>query len=263
MKKALIITACLLFLGGGALLAATWFKLDKIIHTGIEVIGPDATGVDVTADSVHIAPLAGTFGLTMLTMGNPEGYSLGRSLFVRDVKVKIALSSLAGDVIIIEEVILDGADITWEGVRGANHRQILRNIDAYADRIKPRNNGRTPSAGRDKPGRKVIIRNLYVQNSSLDVVVGRRKVATVPLPALHLTDIGKKQGGETSAELIQDTYHQLYEALNRSAAHRRTPSLQDVGEVAAERGRRLLEQTKASARTILEDAREWVNNRFR
>lgn len=263
MKKALIVTTCLFFLVGGALLTAAWFKLDKIIHTGIEVIGSDATGVAVTADSVDIAPLAGTVGLTMLTLGNPEGYSAGRSLFVRNVRAKIALSSLTGNVIVIEEVVLDGAGITWEGIRGANHRQILRNIDSYADRIKSGNSGRTASADREKPGRNVIIKNLYIQNSSIDLAAGRLKIATVPLPAMHLTDIGGKEGGETSAELIQDTYHQLYEALNRSAARATTTSLEDLGKVTAKKGRRLLEQTIDSAKTIFEDVREWVNDRLR
>ncbi|MDD5475945.1 MAG: hypothetical protein PHU03_05460 [Syntrophales bacterium] len=253
MKKIIIALFLVVVIALAGVLATSYFMLDKIIHRGIEFIGPEAAGVSVKVNSVNISPLSGTFGLNMLALGNPEGFSADRSFIVRDFSVKVDMSSLLKDVIIVEEVVIDGASVTWEGFTGDNHRQIMRNIDNYAAGFKKPDEGKAGAPKAEESGKKIIIKNVYLKNSSMDFVAAGRKLVTIPVPALHLTDIGAKEGGESPGEAIQQTYEQIYAALARSANANARLFREKLGEL-GEIGSELLEKAGESTRGFLDKA---------
>ncbi len=253
MRRAfrIIVVLIVLVIGGG--ITAAYLMLDKIVHTVIEVIGPEATGVNVKVESVSISPLSGKFGLKGLVMGNPPGFTADRSLYVRDFKVEMDMSSLLGDVVVIEEVFIDGLAVTWEGLRGDNHKNIMENINNYAARFKQ--DGKvSPAVEKDgKPGKRVIIRHVYLQDSSMDFVAGGGKLATVPVPSLHMTDIGGKEEGESAGVAIKDMYGRMLAALDGSARKNAQLFRDKLGEL-GKKGRELLDQTRETTSDISDEA---------
>lgn len=255
MKKIIITFFLAVLIAAGGTLAVAYVMLDRIIHKGIEVIGPEATGVSVQVNSVSIAPFSGTFDLNSLTLGTPQGFRADRSLFVRDIKVRVSMASLLRNVIIVEEVVVDGALITWEGLTGENHRRIMRNIEAYVEGFKqPADGEKTPPPGRkDKTGRNVIIEKVILKNSSLVFVAAGKQVATVPIPDQQLTDIGTGTAGQRPEEAVRETYDRIYEALSRSAQENARFFRGKLGEV-EQRGRELLESAGEATAGIREEA---------
>lgn len=271
MKKITITFFLAVLIAAGGTLAVAYVMLDRIIHTAIEVIGPEATGVSVQANSVSIAPFSGSFELNSLTLGTPRGFSADRSLFARDIKVRISMASLLKNVIIVEEVIVDGALVSWEGVTGDNHRRIMRNIETYVEGFtQPEKGKQPPASGRsEKPGRNVIIKKVILKNSSIVFVAAGKQIATVPIPDQPLTDIGAGKGGERPEEAIQQTYEQIYAALSRSAPENSRIFRGKLGEL-EQWGRELLESageatagTREEAVKILQDLRRRLKDLFR
>jgi len=96
-----------------------------IIREAVLEYAPPATGADVSLDKVNVALLGGSAGLSSLTVGNPTGFKSDYAFKVANMDVKIDLDSLLGDVIHIEEVRIDGADLIYEiGTRGNNISKI-------------------------------------------------------------------------------------------------------------------------------------------
>ncbi len=243
MKKTIIAVAAVLVIIVGGALAAAYIMMDKIIETGINVVGPEATGVSVAVDSVDISPLAGTFGLHTLTMGNPPGFTADRSFTFRRFRIEVDPASLLRDVIIVKEVTIEGAAVTWEELKGKNHQQIMKNIKSYTERFKKPGEEPAKVPPEDKkPGKKVIIKNVCLKDGSLDFVVSGKKLVTVPLPDLHLTDIGEESGGETAGEAIRQIYQQVYTATARSAGENTALFREKLGEL-EKRSREMIDKS--------------------
>ncbi|OPL16811.1 MAG: hypothetical protein AVO39_00615 [delta proteobacterium MLS_D] len=259
MKKAIIVVAAVLVIVVGGALAAVYIMMDKIIKTGIETVGPEATGVSVTVDSVDISPFSGTFGLNTFTMGNPSGFTADHSLAVRRFRIEVDPASLLKDVVIVREVTIEGAAVTWEELRGDNHQQIMKNIESYTERFKKPGEKPAEAPPEDKkPGKKVIIRNVYLKDGSLDFVASGKKLVTIPLPDLHLTGIGEKSGGETAGEAIRQIYRQVYTAAARSATENTALFREKLGEL-EKRGREIIDKSGGN----LEDIKKGVEDLFK
>lgn len=259
MKKTIIAVAALLVIIVGGGLAAVYIMMDKIIETGIEVVGPEATGVSVTVDSVDISPFAGTFGLHTLAMGNPPGFTADRSFAVRRFRIEVDPASLLEDVIIVKEVVIECPAVTWEGLKGDNHRQIMKNIESYTKRFeKPADGQAKDGTGDGKTGKKVIIKNVYLKDGTLDFIASGEKLATVPLPDLHLTGIGEKSGGETAGEAIRQTYEQVYTAAVHAAGKNSALFSKKLGEL-EESGRKILDEAGGN----MDDIKKGVGDLFK
>ncbi|MCK9229922.1 MAG: hypothetical protein M0Q23_09340 [Syntrophales bacterium] len=257
MKKALITIILVVVIVAGGTLATVYVMLDKIIHKAIEVVGPEITGVSVEVNSVSIAPFSGAIELKSLTLGTPQGFNANRSLFVRDITVRISMASLLKKVIVIEEVIVDGASITWEGVLGNNHRQIIRNMQTYVEGFtQPAAGGKPPGPDRKKEtGRNVTIKKVVLRNSSLVLVAAGKQLATVPIPNRRLTDISTGKGGKRPEEAVRETYDLVYDTLSRSAGEHSRVFREKLGEL-EQRGKDILESAGEATAGIREEAAE-------
>jgi len=212
MKKILlgIVVVVLLAIGGGV-----WWlysSLDSLVASAIRKYGPEITGVSVKLSSVKIVPTEGTATLRGLVIGNPKDFKTAHALSLGEIGMTLDINSLTKNVIVIKEIQIIKPDVSYEYTsHGTNLDVIQRNIDNYVSttlggRSEPKEKG---------PGKKMIIDNLYVKdgkiNFSADMLKG--KDVGVPLPNLHLTDIGKKSNGATAAEVTK----QILGAITQSA----------------------------------------------
>ena len=204
MKKILIgvVVVAVLAVGGVVYFAS---NLDSIIKTAVEKFGSEATRTKVTLSSVDLSLSSGAAALNGFRMGNPDGFKTEKAMSFGKVAVKVDTNSLTGDVIVIKEVLIDGPDINYEGSsNGSNFDAIQKNVDAYAKSLGA--DGRKKDAKEEtgkEGGKKIIIEHLYVRNGkvALSSPLLPGKPVSVPLPEIHLTDIGKKDNGATPAEI--------------------------------------------------------------
>ncbi len=128
-KISLIILSVILILVLIVVTAITFFG-DRALKTGIEIAGSEALGVAVTVADVDLSILRGKLGLQNLSIDNPPDYQLEKLLEMTDARIDVGIKSLLSDVVNIEEIKLDGLNVTLEqkGVTSNNIQDILKTI---------------------------------------------------------------------------------------------------------------------------------------
>ncbi|MEE4382211.1 MAG: hypothetical protein V2J02_09480 [Pseudomonadales bacterium] len=188
-------------------------NLDSAVKAAIERFGPRFTGAPVTVDAVELSPTTGEGELRGIVLGNPEGYEGDQAFGLGRVRIAVDPASLLEDVIVLREVIVDGArvDLLVGGPGRSNLQQILRNVQAAA--------GTSEEAPADTgPGKKLVIERFAFTGASASVSapgVGNREVS---VPDVNLSDIGRRSNGATAAEAVRQVMEPVIAAIVRAAA---------------------------------------------
>ena len=188
---------------------------NSMIKAGVEAVGPKITGTTVKLDSVDLSPFSGQGRLKGLVVGNPPGFQAERAFKLADAKVKVDLKTALSDKLIIEEILIDGPEITYEaGPSGSNLSKIQQNVAAFGKSVAPKDAAESQSQKRDPTQKKVQINHFIVKNGqvNLSASILKGKAFTVRLPDLHLRDIGKESGGV----MVQQAAAEVLMAINKS-----------------------------------------------
>ena len=217
---------------GGALLVlvaiGVYFfvsSLDSIVKAAIERIGSSATQAEVRVKAVNIELASGKGALRGLTVGNPSGFKTERALSLGEITVQVDVGSVTKDTIVIKEIVVAAPEVTYEiRGQGSNIDALRRNVDAYTGAAK----GKAQKAEGGGEGKKLVIENLYLRNGKVNVSATALggKTLGVPLPDIHLTNIGKQSGGATAGEVAR----QVLAAIGQGATKAVT-ALPDVGKL--------------------------------
>mgnify|MGYP001591765543 CR=1 FL=1 len=215
MKKTLLlglVGILLLIVIGVAVVVSS---LNSIIKTGIETVGPEVVGVPVTVEAVELSLLAGEARVKGLVVGNPKGFQTASAFKLGDARVKVDLNSVLTDKLIIEEIVVEAPDVTYEAaLSGSNIGKIQENVGAFSKSIGGGGPAAKPAPGSDSEKKKVQINHFIVRNGHVNAsAVGLQgKGLTIPLPDIHLKDIGKESQGAT----MQQASSEMMAALNKS-----------------------------------------------
>lgn len=204
-------------------LVVVFFSLNSIVKKGVETVGPMVTKVEVKLGSADISPFSGGGRLSKLFVANPEGYKSPAAIQVGDIKLNAKLGSLLSDVIVVNELKVQNAEITLEGsLRGNNLTKLLDNINgASANASQPKPKGAPPSAGTSQSSKKFIVKDLVVEGTKVNVALDLPGLGTqamsFPLPPLHLQDIGVAENGVTAEQLVQAIMRPLVASITEAA----------------------------------------------
>lgn len=183
----------------GVSATAAYTRLNTAIREKVQSLASQAAGARVTLREVGVSPLSGSGHIRGLVLANPEGFKSENALRVDEIRVRLAPSSLLTSTIIVHELVLDTPLLTWElGKGGGNLAQIHKALGAAA---KPK--GKRKKAAAPVEGRRLVVENFIVRNGRLRVAAaGIGGPLFLPLPDLHLRDLGKKEGGATLQEIV-------------------------------------------------------------
>ena len=206
MKKLVIKLVVLVLTVLVLALVVSTFYLGAIVKKGVETVGPTITKTDMKVGGVTVSLLSGHAKITDLVIGNPAGFKTESAIKMGLVSATVQPSSVFSDKIVVKSIIVQGPEITFEGSLrgGSNLKKLLDNVEAST--------GGGKSAPKEKPdtGAKAAPKKLQVDefvltdakiHVSLSELGG--KTATVTLPVIHLTDLGKDADGITPAELTK------------------------------------------------------------
>lgn len=175
-----------------------------IIKTGVETAGPKLMGVPVTLEDVDFALLRGNAKLKGLVIGNPEGFKTDYVFKLGEVVVDMESASVLSDTVVINEILIDGPGIIYEmGLAGSNIGKLMENLESGAGEGTAEQKPAEEEPA-DKPAKNVLISNLIVRNGSISVsakILGGHALK-LPLPTIHLKDIGKEEEGASLPEVI-------------------------------------------------------------
>ena len=188
---------------------------NSMIKAGVEAVGPKITGTIVKLDAVDISPFSGQGRLKGLVVGNPKGFQTESAFKIADAKVKVDQKTALSDELIIEEILIDAPEITYEGSpSGSNISKIQENVAAFGKSVGTKEGAESKSQKKDPTQKKVQINHFIVKNGQVNLSASmlKGKALTVRLPDLHLRDIGKESGGV----MVQQAAAEVFAAINKS-----------------------------------------------
>ena len=172
-------------------LVIAFFSLDRIVHKGIETVGPAVAKVEVKVKNVHISPFSGSGKLGGLLVGNPPGYKSPSAIQVGSVAMKLEPKSVLGDKIVVHSLRMEAPEITFEGgPKDNNLNKILENVQGTEEKA--------PATKEEKKAqaRKLQVDDFLLTGGKVHVnspLLGG-KTATLPIPEIHLTGLGQGAG---------------------------------------------------------------------
>jgi hypothetical protein len=228
MKKLLIrLAIALVVILVLAVLALSLF-LDGAVRRGVETVGPALTKVEVKLKSVSLSLLSGSGKLNGLFIGNPEGFKTPSAIQVGQASLALQLGSLLSDKVVIRSIRLEAPEITYEtDFKGNNLGKILANLQA-ATGGSSSTSAPAKSSGAEK---KLEVDDFLISGGKIHVSVtalGGRS-ATVPLPEIHFTDLGKGPDGITAAELAR----KVLAEIERDSVQAASGAVADLSKQAA------------------------------
>jgi uncharacterized protein involved in outer membrane biogenesis len=214
MKKVLIGIGITLLVIVIVVIIAINFFAGSMIKAGVEKFAPDILGVPVTVENVYVGLLRGKVSVTGLVVGNPEKFKSDYLFSLGKFSIKIDLKSLSTDTIIINKIIIKAPEISYELALGSS------NIGTLLDGLKKEDaeeqveeNKKEQSSDTEAvPGKKLIIEKILLTDGTVSVNISALggKGATLPLPKVEITDIGKeKEGGANIVDVVTEVIYAI------------------------------------------------------
>jgi len=200
MKKLLIGVGVLVVVLVVAL-AYVWTNLDSIVKSAIQTYGSEAVKTDVRVDSVKLELTDGKASIKGLTVANPAGFTDPYIFSLGEISTKVDVSTVNKNPIVIDEIHIAAPAVFYEinksGV--ANADVLKKNVAGSSGGSKSSSSSSSSSSGDEV---KLIIRKLIIEGTSATVrIAALGKDQTVALKKIVMTDVGKKSGGATAAEV--------------------------------------------------------------
>lgn len=200
-------------------LVGIWIFLGSIVTKGVNTVGPTVTKTDVRLGSANVSIISGSATLNNLFVGNPEGYSTPSAIKADKIAVSLQPMSIFGDKIIVKSVNVEAPDITVEGgITKNNLTKILDNTQGSADQAEakknePESQKKAPS---DKAARKIEVDDFVISGAKVHYNGGAltgNKSITVPIPDIHLTNLGTGPEGITAADLTKRVMNEVVASI--------------------------------------------------
>ena len=219
---ALVVVVILAVLGVGLF-------LDRAIKAGVETIGPKVTKVDIKLDSVSLSLLSGGGAIKGLVVGNPTGYKTKYAINVGEASLALTPRSLLSDKIIVKSIKVQGPEITYEtNLKESNLSKIVANMQEVTgggqkETAKPKETAKEKGPAQpkeEKPSKKLEVDEVIISGGKIHVAVTALGggTATVPLPDIHLQDLGTGPDGITPEELAVKILGAIEQGTVKAAA---------------------------------------------
>ncbi len=221
---ALVVVVVLVFVVGALF-------LDQAIKKGVETFGPKLTKANITLQSVHLSLLSGSGTIKGLVVDNPAGFKTPTAISVGSATISLKPASLLSDKIVIKSIEVQAPEITYEtDLKHNNLNQILANVQEATGggEAAPAQPTQASQPAAAKPAKKLEVDNFVITGGKVHVAVTALGggSATLPLPDIHLQDLGTGPEGITPAELTQ----KVLTAIEQGSAQAASGAVTDIGK---------------------------------
>jgi uncharacterized protein involved in outer membrane biogenesis len=188
------------------------YFLGSIVKKGVETVGPQITKTEIKLDGATLSLLSGSGKLKGLFVGNPQGFKTPSAIKVGLVSVGVAPGSVLSDKVHVKEVRVEAPEITFEGgLKGNNLSKLLDNVQAATGGSEKTAEPQSKAASKKLQVDDFVITGGRI-NLSVDLSVLGGKSAIVPLPEIHLTNLGSGPDGITAADLTAKILKEVLQA---------------------------------------------------
>jgi len=214
------------------------FFLGDVVKAGMEAVGPKVTQTSLTVGSVQVGILTGSGGVKNLVLGNPESYKSPNAISVGKAVVIVSPFSMLSDKIVIKSVEVRSPEITFEGnPLGANNlKKIMDNVNAFTGgtEAKPAATNAPAPGGANKPAKKLEVDDFLISGATVHF-----NGATLPLPDIHFSDLGKGPDGITAGDLVKTVLGEITTATLKAVVNSAGDAGKAIGSQAGKIGKSL------------------------
>ena len=207
MKTVGIIVGVLLIVVVGAVVYIAQ-NANSLIENAIEELGSEALGTTVRVASVDVSLTQGRGSIKGLEIANPPGYDGPYLMQLDEIAVFINLKELSTETVVLDKVLIDGARIAAivKGKGDSNLQTLMDNLDSGSSAAADTDAGGTATT--------VIIDQLDFTNAqaTVDVLLLDEQVE-INVPDIHLSGVGRKEGGATATEVAAQLIEPITEAV--------------------------------------------------
>lgn len=186
-----------------------------LIKSAIEEVGPDYLGADVSVSEVDLSLTEGSGAIRGLNLGNPAGFSGSHAMRLNEVKVVLDPQQVSGDLVVLKQISIDGADLLAiaQG-KETNFQKLMDNItqatgDAGADAA--------PAGDEAASQTRFIVDRFDFTNAKVALQSDVLGEMDLSIPDIRLTDVGRKSNGATAAELARELLKPITSAISTAA----------------------------------------------
>ncbi len=193
--------------------------MGNIVKAGINTVGPKITQTTLTVDGVDLSLMTGSASIKNLVLGNPQGYKAPNAISVGVAAVSVSPMSVLSDKIVVKSVRVEAPEITFEGnpLGKNNLKQIQDNVNATASSFQSSSTNQAANTAA-KPGKKLEVDDFLITGAKVHIGTG----TTLPLPDIHLTDLGKGTDGITAADLTKVVLSEVVSGTLKAVAKEAT-----------------------------------------
>jgi uncharacterized protein involved in outer membrane biogenesis len=203
-------------------------NLDGIIKQIIEDAGSKAIGTSVTLDSATLSLQDGRGELHGLTIANPPGYDSAYAFRMEQVALQVDPLSLSGDVIVIKEILIDGAVLLAEQkATSTNLKELLDSMGGS-------------SAEPATPAESAVDVRLMVEqfsfiNNSATLLTSQWGDKSLDIPDIKMSNIGDTETGLTPQQLANRMTTTLIKQAEQAVADYLEQLAKDAAQAELER----------------------------
>lgn len=193
-----------------------WFFLNGLIKAAIEKYGTQITQTKVQVSIVKITPTASGGSISQLTISNPPGFSSPNLIVLNTISIKIDVSTLRQNPIIIKEITFRSPQVFFEiNLSGKSNIGVLRKNIITASEFTP---PRLKQAGEKET--KLVIRRLIVEEGQIHAAISglEGRQLTEKLPRLELANIGNERGGFSPKEMAEEIIAAIINPVDSAAS---------------------------------------------
>ncbi len=228
LKIILIIVLVLFLLIGGGIYYLLK-NLDTIVAGAIERIGTEVLQTEVSLDSTHFELKQGRGELHGLSIANLDGFNEPYLFQLSEVALQVEPATLRDPVIVIDEILIDGAHLTVEdkGIAQTNIQELMQRLNQGGSQQETA----SESSG---PAPRFMVEKLSFTDISMDLVSPQYKNRTVALSDITRTNLGDRETGLTGPQLAKAIVQPLIDKARDRAEAELKSRAQDAAQKAIE-----------------------------
>lgn len=173
--------------------------LDGVVKRQLETEMSSLMETEVQVGDANLSIFSGRGQIEDLTIRNPKGFSDNDAIFLDVLKIRMDLSSLLDQTVMVHEVRIEAPDlfVEQEGV-GVNLRTLMSNMNKGSEETDDQKN--------------LLIEKLIVTNGSLEVEtnIDKKRTTTASVDRIELSGIGRN-GSSTVRQSIQQVMTPIIE----------------------------------------------------
>lgn len=222
----IIVLAILIGIGTYLLLS----NINDIVKYAVEEGGTSATKTEVTLSSADVSVSEGRGELNLLSVANPAGFSADNIFSLDKIVLDVDPQSLTKDVIVVDEVTIDGVKILAElkGLTETNIAALLDNLDQGSGSEEASPSAESESDSSEEP--LLAVKKLVFSNSQLALSSDEFGSLDLSLPSFELSNLGSAENGLTPTQLAKAAIEPLLEKAQDAVEDELKEKVKDKAE---------------------------------